>query len=148
MPLNPYGNPVNLAGGPYPGPGLANLLKSNEQQYLFTAATVPPNQVAAANGSNASASIAVQLERIKSAFYPFGVSFEIGFSASPGVFEVDVQTADQDKDSSFVTISSLTGGLNASNVGRVELPTFWAKYVRVYVKTLPNPVTITALVTR
>jgi hypothetical protein len=143
MQTTPIQNP-----GTYPGPGQASLLRSNAQQFLFNGTTVVAGATASTSGANASASIAVQLERINRSFYPFGVSFEIGFSGAPGAFEVDVQTADRDQDSSYETINSLTGGLNASNVGRVELPSFWAKYVRLYVKTLTNAVTITALVTR
>jgi hypothetical protein len=125
--------------GLYPGPGQASLLRPNNQQYLLQG-----QSQASAVGN---ASIAVQLGRIQDS-YPFGASFEIAFSGAPGTFEIDIQTADTDVPGNFVTISSLTGGLNSSNVGRVELPNFWAKYVRVFVKTLTNNVTTSVLVTR
>jgi hypothetical protein len=61
---------------------------------------------------------------------------------------VDVETADTDEDTHYVTINTLTDGLNSSYVGRIELPSFWAKFVRVQVVTLTNAVAITVLLTR
>lgn len=126
------------APGVYPGSSKAWLLRENQQAYLFQ------NQAITAGQS----SIAVQLERIRTASYPWGVSFAIWFAANPGAFQVDVQTADLDQDSQFVTIASLTGGLNASNVGRVELPSFWAKFARVKLVSIGNAVNSSVLVTR
>ena len=124
--------------GPYAGSGKASLLRANGQQYLLQATNI-----------SSGASIAVQLERLKTPyFYPWGVSFEITFSGAPGTFQIDVQTSDTDQSTSYVTIASLNGGLNSNNVGRVELTNLWAKYVRVNVTTLTNLVTVTALVTR
>jgi hypothetical protein len=134
----------------YPGSGQAALIRENRQVFLFQNETIPA-------GTVNSASIAVQLERIRSLAYPWGVSFEIYFTdstgvtpANPGNFEVDVQTADVDENTHYCTISALTSvsSLNSYFVGRIELPQFWAKYVRVYLKTLTNAVNITALVTR
>ncbi len=96
----------------------------------------------------ASASVAVQLERQKSAFYPNGASFELAFSGNPGAFEVDIQAADTDQESSYVTINPVTGNLNSSNATRVERPDIYAKFVRFYIKTLTNDVNTTARVTR
>jgi hypothetical protein len=64
------------------------------------------------------------------------------------VFEVDIQTADTDAEVNYVTINTLTAGLNASNIGRLELPNFWARYVRAKVVTLTNAVAVTVKVTR
>lgn len=122
----------------YPGSGKATLLNTNQQKLLFNAERI----------LSGTASIAVQLERQKSAFYPFGASLEISFSAPPGVFQVDVETADTDQDANFVAIQSLTTGLNTSNVARVELPSFWAKYIRCKAVTLTNDVLTTIQVTR
>jgi hypothetical protein len=75
----------------------------------------------------------------------------MAFSGAPGTFEIDIQTADIDQDSHYVTLNSLTtGSLNTSNVGRVELPNFWAKYVRVKVVSFANYATVnlTVLLTR
>ncbi len=134
--------------GIYPGGGQASLLRTNEQQWLFQnqAAPTPPY-----------ASIAVQLERIKSAFSQFGASFQIFFTnangslvpANPGTFEIDIQTSDTDaNDASYVTIDTINSGLNASYVTRLELASFWAKYVRAKIVTLTNPVNVNVLVTR
>jgi hypothetical protein len=134
--------------GKYPGAGQASLLRANEQVYLFQ------TQLIAAG----TASIAVQLERIKSGFfYPFGASMEVWFTdvnnnpLTPGAFELDWQDADVDQDSHYNTMSSLVGtaSLNSNFVGRIELPTFWSKYMRALLKTMPNAnVYTTVLVTR
>ncbi len=124
----------------YGGTGRAELLRTNRQEFLFLNEAVV----------SGTASIAVQLERISRTSYPFGASFQIRFSGDPGVFEVDIQTSDTDIDTDYCTINTLNsaGNLNANFVGRVELPNFWAKYVRVYIRTLTNAVNTTVLVTR
>ncbi len=124
--------------GVYPGSSQASLLRANEQQYLFQNQAIPAGQ----------SSIAVQLERIKSSSYPFGVSVQIQFSADPGTFRVDVQDADLDTDASYVTMNSITAGLNSSFVGRLELPSLWTKYLRVQLVTRTNVVNTSVLVTR
>lgn len=125
----------------YAGDGLAKLMNANSQVSLFSGETL---------GTVPAASIAVQLSRPTSMYYPWGASFEIWFSGNPGAFEVDVQTADIDADIHYCTISALnsTAALNAHFVGRIELPNFWARFVRVYVKTLTNSVSVYAVVTR
>lgn len=136
MSLQP--NPT-ITPGAYPGAGQAKLLRCGEQANLFYETNAP----------SGTASTAVQLERIKAAtVYQFGVSFEISFSGAPGTFDVEIQTADTDAESKYVSIAAVTSGLNASNVCRVELPSFWARYVRVKVVVLANPVTTSVLVTR
>jgi hypothetical protein len=122
----------------YAGTGQAKLLYENHQAFLFQNETV----------ANGTSSIAYQLRRERGAFYPWGMSLELSFSGNPGTFEVDVETSDTDIDTHYVTINTLTGGLNSSYVGRLELPSFWAKFVRVQVITLTNSVAITVLLTR
>jgi len=124
----------------YPGGGQARLLRTNQQIFLFNNETV----------AAARASIAVQLDRISHSSYPFGASFQVKFSGDPGAFEVDIQTSDTDNDADYCTINLLNSSsqLNSNFVGRVELPNFWAKFVRGYVRTLTNAVTTTLLVTR
>lgn len=125
--------------GIYPGPGQAKLLRAGEYVTLLNAAAVVTNQ----------ASIAVQIERIKSGFfYPIGLSLEFQFSGAPGSFEIDIQTADTDQDAFYVKNSSITTGLNSSNVGRIELTAFWALYARIFIASLTNPVSLTARFTR
>jgi hypothetical protein len=148
----------NILPGPYPGPGQAFLLRDNCQQWLLQQQLLPAGGVALASGGNPSASIAVQLERINRTYYPFGLSFQVAFTnvsgvaANPGAFELDIQSADIDADQYFVTLASaaLTGGLNASYQGRLELPptSFWAKYIRAYVKTLGSAVYASVLASR
>jgi hypothetical protein len=122
----------------YPGTGQATLLNTNSQVLLF-------NNEREVGGGNAS--IAVQLERQKSAFYPFGASYEISFGGAPGTFEIDIQNADTDADKYYVTMNQVTA-VNANNVARVELPSSYMKYTRVKVVTLTNDVTVTVRVTR
>ena len=128
----------------YGGQGRATLIRENQQVWLF-------QQEINVTGR---ASIAVQLERIPRASYPWGVSLQIYFTdangnpADPGAFEVDVQTSDIDKDAQYVTEGTGVSAVNANFVARVELTAFWAKYLRVYVKTLTNAVYTSVLVTR
>ena len=115
-----------------------NLLHENQQEYLLQ------NEEVVAG----DASVPVQLRRVKGLTYPFGFSVQVAFDDDPGTFQVDVQDADLDEDDMYVTVSSLSGNLNDSFVGRVELPIVWTKYTRVRVVTLTNPVAITALISR
>jgi hypothetical protein len=122
----------------YAGTSSAQLLYENRQAYLFQNETVAAGV----------ASIAYQLRRERGAFYPWGISLEIFFSGDPGSFEVDLQDADIDEDSHYVTVDTITAGLNASYVTRIELPSFYTKYVRVKLVTLTNSVTTSVLLTR
>jgi hypothetical protein len=124
----------------YAGAGQAQLLRTNQQVFFFNSETV----------TAPTASIAVQLERISRSSYPFGASFQLKFSGNPGTFEVDIQTSDTDLDADYCNINTWnsTASLNANYVGRIELPQFWAKFVRAYVKTLTNAVTVTVIATR
>lgn len=134
-------NPVSQppAPGIYPGPGKATLVRPGQYLFLLQNQIITPGQ----------SSIAAQLERTKSGFfYPIGFSVEITFAGAPGSFEVDVQTADTDQDSFYVLNQKITTGLNASNVGRVELPSYWALFARVNIPTLANAVAVTVKLTR
>lgn len=122
----------------YAGTAQAALIRDNTQQYLWNNETVAVGK----------ASIAFQLERVNRTFYPWGISLEIFFSGNPGSFEVDLQDADIDMDSHYVTVDAITAGLNASYVTRIELPSFYTKYVRVKLVALTNPVNISVLLTR
>lgn len=129
----------------YKGQGQATLIRDNQQVFLFQQELITPG----------IASIALQLERINRSYYPWGVSFQVSFTdvngnpADPGVFEVDIQTSDLDQDTQYCVINEWVGdaSLNANFVGRIELPSFYAKYIRALVKTLPNPVYTTLLAT-
>lgn len=130
--------------GVYPGNGLASLLRANEQQYLFQQQRILTGQ----------ASIAVQLERIKSPhFYPTGCSLQIwftdanGVAADPGTFDIELQASDVDIDGLYANMTGLTA-LNATFAGRIESPWSYAKYVRALAKTVTNAVYSNVLITR
>lgn len=125
--------------GPYPGSGKAALLRPGQYLYLLQ------NQLVTAP----LVTIAFQIERTKSGFYyPAGFSLEISFSGAPGTFEVDLQTSDTDQDGFFCQAAVLNGGLNPSNVGRIEWTNYWALFGRAKVVTLTNPVSMTIKATR
>jgi NADH/NAD ratio-sensing transcriptional regulator Rex len=90
----------------------------------------------------ASVSVAIHRDRL------FANSFSVAlvFSAAPGTFEIDVQTADYDQAGNYVKEIAITnanlsiGGLTA----RVELPqNVVSRFVRLYVVTFPNFATVT-----
>lgn len=118
--------------------GKAESLLPGQQYYILNGTSITSGQ----------SSAAVQIVRIPGTYYPWGVSIEISFSGDPGAFQIDVQTADTDSDTHYVTLASFTTGLNSSFFGRIEIDTFWAEYLRLNVVTLTNAVTVTALVTR
>ena len=121
----------------YPGGGQAKLLHDNCQYYYWQGETVP-----AATGS-----VGFQLERIRATAYPFGYSVEVLFSGAPGVFQVDVQHADEDKETAYVTVVSISS-VNSNNAARYELPNTWTKFTRLKIVTLTNAVAITAKASR
>jgi hypothetical protein len=122
----------------YAGTAQAALIRDNQQKYLWNNETVAVGE----------ASIAFQIERVNRTFYPWGISLEIFFGGNPGSFEVDLQDADIDQDSHYVTVDAITSGLNASYVTRIELPSFYTKYVRVKLVSLTNTVNVSVLLTR
>jgi hypothetical protein len=79
---------------------------------------------------------------------PQSLAVEVVFSANPGNFEVDLQTADTDANANYVTKASLSGGLNGSYVGRIEVAQMSAKFARLAIPTLQNAVNLTARMTR
>jgi len=129
----------------YAGAGQAALLRNNQQVFLFQRERV----------GNGEASIAVQLERINRSHYPWGVSFQVYFSdvngvpADPGAFEVDIQSSDADVGIQYCTINSWVNdtSLNPFFVGQIQLPSFYAKYVRASVLSLTNAVYVSVLAT-
>lgn len=119
----------------YPGPGKSTLLYKNRLGYFFQAEQVGAGLV----------SVAFQLARIDAAMTgPFGASFQLKFSGPPGIFEVDIMTADVDEDGAFNTINGWnTGSLNASNQGQIQLANIWTKFVRGKIVALSNAVSTT-----
>jgi hypothetical protein len=128
----------------YSGVGQAKLLRENSQIFLWQ------NEAIAAGASVGSLSLAVQLERVRSASYPWGFSVEVAFSGAPGAFEVDVFGADTDNPAYFNKIGEITT-VNAFNVGRFDgigTNLTYPKYVALYMATLGNSVTVTGQLTR
>lgn len=124
---------------PYPGSSLATLLYENSSGWLWQ------NETVAVGASSRG----FELRRERGASYPFGFSVEVQFFAAPGTFTVALQTADTDVDGNYVTLGSLTtGGLNANNVGRIEVNNAWCKYVRLNMVALGNAVSVSAKLTR
>jgi len=130
----------------YPGNNLATLQYENTQKFLFQ------NEFYGIGGGQQMPSlnfrsIAYQLRRERGASIPFGASFELHFSGAPGAFAIDVQTADTDVDVNYVTVNTFNA-VNANNSASIQLPAFWAKFVRAVIQTLTNPVNTTLMVTR
>ena len=69
---------------------------------------------------------------------------EIIWSAAPGSISVQLQTADTDIDGAYIQEGAAITSVNSGNVTRAEFPDVVARYVRIYIATLPNNVTATA----
>lgn len=126
----------------YPGSAKATIINANTQVFLFN------NERTGPGSPINKASIACQLERQKSASYPFGFAVEIAFSGAPGTFEADVQGAETDADANYCNLGTPITAVNAGNVGRFEGVAVYPKFVRVLVKTLTNDVNTTVVLTR
>lgn len=77
-------------------------------------------------------------------------AIELFFSAAPGVFEVDIQVADTDQDTAYITVpgQGVITTVNPNNFARVELVPLKAKFLRVKLVTRTNAVNLTVKVTR
>lgn len=126
-----------ITPGFYEGSGRAKLLNANQQCYLFQNMRVFADQ----------RSIAIQLERQKSNFYPYGAAVQVQFSGDPGAFELDVQAAEDDTDAQYVTVQTITQ-VNGSFVGRVSIMSDYVKFVSVKFSSIQNDVLTTVLITR
>jgi hypothetical protein len=116
----------------------ATLLYENTQKFLW-------NNESVATGT---LSVSYQIRRVLSSFYPWGLSFEVTFSANPGTFEIDIMGANIDNKNNYVQLGTITA-VNSTFVGRWDMPTYmWPKYIAGYIKTLENTVNITLQVTR
>lgn len=101
------------------------------------------------NPAVGSSSQQFALPRAPWASVPLPLSVEIVFAGAPGAFEIDAQTADTDADANYVkeTNGAITA-VSANNVARLELPSTVARFLRLNLVSLTNPVAITARVTR
>ncbi len=118
-------------------PGQARLLNAGHQYFLWQVQRAVAGQ----------ASVAVELERQKSSFYPWGAAIQANFGGAPGTFEIDVEAAEQDIDAAYVSIVTIVA-VNSSNYGRAAIGFTWPKYIRAKLITLTNDVPVTVLVTR
>jgi hypothetical protein len=119
----------------YAGTGKATLLRENMQVYLWQSERVTVGEL----------SVAFELARVPSAFYPWGLSCEVAFSAAPGTFELDIMGSNNDLAANFVQIGIITA-VNANNVGRWDMPSAtWPKYVCAFMKTLTNASVLSTL---
>lgn len=121
----------------YSGSGRAQLLMENQQAYFFNKETVAAG----------TASAAFQMARERGSFYPLGFAVQVAFGGAPGTFALDIQVSDTDNSSEYVTIGTISA-VNASNVGRLDNITTFAKFIRAVNTTFPNAVSMTALLTR
>ena len=129
----------------YPGNSLAQYLRNNTQAFLW-------NNEAPVVGN---LSVSFLLERINRTYYPWGLSFEVTFSANPGMFEIDLMGANADIATNYIALGGITstnngyGAIFTGYVGRWDMPTnMWPKYVAGYIKTLTNAVNVTLTVTK
>ena len=129
----------------YPGNGLAKLLHNNVQGFLWDNEVAPVGTL----------SRAYILERINRSFYPWGLSFEVSFSANPGAFEIDLMGANSDIQQNYNFLGSITqtnfgyGTIFTGYVGRWDMPSqMWPRYVAGYIKALANAVNVTLTVTK
>ncbi len=126
-----------ITPGFYPGTGKAELLHVNQQCFLFQRTRALAGQ----------ASVGVQLERGNRSFYPWGAAIQVEFSGAPGVFEIDVEASEDDRDVSYISIVTIVA-VNANNVGRAAIGFTWPKFIRAKVVALTNDVLTTVIVTR
>ena len=134
---------------PYPGNGLAAPLPMNRKVYLWQNETVP------AGSFPGSLSVSYQPDRVPNVSYPWGLSFELSFSASPGTFSVDILGANTDSPQYYIPLATIT---QASPTGETQIGGFvwrydmasnmWPMYVAAYMKTLTNSVLVTMTATR
>lgn len=130
----------------YPGGGLGKLLRANRQGLMWD------NEIVPAGVYPGSLSTAFLLERLDSASYPWGASFEVYFNGNPGVFEIDIVGCNIDEAQYYTYLGNITQAssfVTGYYVGRWDMPSnIWVKYVAGYMKTLTNSVPTTLMVTR
>jgi hypothetical protein len=119
----------------YRGAGQATLLRENMQAYLWQNEPVAVGEL----------SVAFELARINRSYYPWGLSFELVFSAAPGSFEVDLVGANNDVAGNYIQLAT-TDTVNGAFVARWDMPSnLWMKYVAAFMKTPPSAGVLTTL---
>jgi len=135
-----YPGPANGTSwtGPYQPPTTA-LYSGDLPQTLIS----PADGAGAALAGKASAAVAIAPPRSLDMAQTISVSGF--FDGAPGVFEIDLQTADVDADGMYVTEATTITAVNTNNAFH-QLFTVKGKFVRAFVKTLPNNVHLTLTV--
>jgi hypothetical protein len=112
--------------------------------------TVWSTETPTAGNGGVSASQAIALVEVTggSGGTPFGVDGK--FSAAPGVFEVDVQVANNDADTNYQTCSNcnITTVDATNNTFHLDGVGTNARFVRLLMRTRTNSVSITASIKR
>lgn len=79
------------------------------------------------------------------------VSIELVFGGAPGAFSFQLQEADTDTANDFITPSAAAytiTSVNSNNVARSDLIPTAGRFLRGYLSSLANNVTVTAKITR
>jgi hypothetical protein len=83
---------------------------------------------------------------------PPAVTVEIHFDSDPGVAEIDIQEADTDADAFYITPAAgaytVVPTRTAQFVTRVDLSPTGGKFMRLYMKTLPQDADVWAKISR
>jgi hypothetical protein len=99
-----------------------------------------------------TASIAVNLQAGFEGMPPPMVCIEVHFDSTPGVAEIDVQEADTDADAFYITPVAAAYTLVPTTVSpfnnRIDLSPTGGKFMRLFMKTLPNDADVWAKITR
>jgi hypothetical protein len=128
MPVYNTQNPVTM------GPGIVVVVWNAESPTPGTGTTAASQQVALVIEGNKPGA-------------PFSVDGK--FSGAPGAFEVDVQVASTDSDTSYQTCSNcnITTVDATNNTFHLDATLVTAKFARLLMRTRTNAVSITATIT-
>jgi len=115
---------------------------------------VPPYSIAAGQGfaaivstDNVQGALPFKSERVAllrgDNTSPQHLSAELQFSAAPGAYTWQIETADTDVDANYL----IEGSAAASSVPRIEVSNIAANFARIKVLTLTNAVTVIGTLT-
>lgn len=82
--------------------------------------------------------------------HPPAINVDIEFSADPGVFQLDVQEAEEDENASYMTVPS-AGSLttvDANFRSRADIFPFVGKFIRLNLVSRTNAVNLTARISK
>jgi hypothetical protein len=131
-------------------PGAANSTAQNTNPPL-PVALYPGDTTLVFNAEQPVApqsSVAVALSQSPHEGVVPSVSVEGFFSGAPGVFEIDLQSADVDADAFYVSYANVINAVGGNNTFRGEFPNVKAKFVRARLVARANAVNLTLRITR